>query len=260
MCLDLSRALLFSFLFFLFFFFFCATIVPEFHNRGGTVQTQHTRCRRCCPYVLWRTNRWSCVQEQGCPGRSKHDQQIYLLVLQGKKGEAGAGGLGSGVGSVSDPHGSFPAGFIQGPPGPPGPPGRKVRHWRLPGPGVVRARAGRQCPSLGSVAWWLGHRLATFVAFVCSAAPHAFCSSRLVAVFSLQLWFYAYVLWCAATPPFRLFSFSLLLLGVVFCLFSVWFLWVFDRMCCFAVKCNVCISSIHALMFTDRQVSCIHLH
>lgn len=87
------------------------------------------------------TNRAGCVQEQGQPGRSEHDQQIYLLVLQGKKGRTGEGELsqrGGGIGSVYDPHSGFPAGFIQGPPGPPGPPGRKVRHWRWLGP--------RHCP------------------------------------------------------------------------------------------------------------------
>lgn len=79
------------------------------------------------------TNLAGCVQEQGRPGRSEHDQQIYLLVLQGKEGHTGGGELGQtggGIGSVYDPHSGFPAGFIQGPPGPPGPAGRKVRHWR----------------------------------------------------------------------------------------------------------------------------------
>ena len=44
-------------------------------------------------------------------------------MLQGKRGSKGRSGGGF------DSIGSFPAGFIQGPPGVPGPPGKKVRCW-----------------------------------------------------------------------------------------------------------------------------------
>lgn len=52
----------------------------------------------------------------------EHEWVAHVIVLQGKKGEPGQGGVGF------DPHRTdFPAGFIQGPPGPPGPTGPKVR-------------------------------------------------------------------------------------------------------------------------------------